>query len=114
MQLVQSGQLRALVKFDRRPFPALSDLPTITAVLPNYEEITVWLGLVAPKGTPTAIIDKLHAEIVKALADPSVRAKAETAGLFVATSTPAEFAAFIRKEAKRWSTVVKETGIQYD
>jgi tripartite-type tricarboxylate transporter receptor subunit TctC len=114
MQLVQSGQLRALVKFDRRPFPALSDLPTITAVLPNYEEITVWLGLVAPKGTPMAIIDKLHAEIVKALADPSVRAKAETAGLFVATSTPAEFAAFIRKEANRWSTVVKETGIQYD
>jgi tripartite-type tricarboxylate transporter receptor subunit TctC len=82
--------------------------------LPNMDEITVWLGLVAPKGTPSAVIDKLQAEVAKALADPAVKAKADASGLFPATSTPAEFAAFIRKEAQRWSTVVKDTGMKYD
>lgn len=114
MPLVQSGQFRALAKFDSRPFPALPDLPTITSELPNYDEITVWLGLVAPKGTPAAIVDKLQAEVVKILADPAIKAKADAAGLFPATSTPAEFSTFIRKEAERWSTVVKETGLKYD
>jgi tripartite-type tricarboxylate transporter receptor subunit TctC len=114
MPLVQSGQFRALAKFDSRPFPALPGLPTITSELPNYEEITVWLGLVAPRGTPAAIVDKLQVEVAKILADPAIKAKADTAGLFPATSTPAEFAAFIRKEAERWSTVVKETGLRYD
>jgi tripartite-type tricarboxylate transporter receptor subunit TctC len=114
MPLVQSGQFRALTKFDSRPFPALPNIPTITTDLPGFEEITVWLGLVAPKGTPAAIVDKLHAEVVKILADPAIKAKADASGLFPATTTPAEFAAFIRREAARWSTVVKETGIQYD
>ncbi len=114
MPLVQSGQFRALAKFDSRPFPALPDVPIITAELPNYEEITVWLGLVAPKGTPAPIVEKLHAEVVKILSDPAIKAKADASGLFPATSTPAEFAAFIRKEAERWSTVVGETGLKYD
>jgi tripartite-type tricarboxylate transporter receptor subunit TctC len=114
MPLVQAGQFRALAKFDSRPFPALPNIPTITTDLPGFEEITVWLGLVAPKGTPAAIVDKLHAEVVKILADPAIKAKADASGLFPATTTPAEFAAFIRREAARWSTVVKETGIQYD
>jgi tripartite-type tricarboxylate transporter receptor subunit TctC len=114
MPLVQSGQFRALAKFDSRPFPASPDLPTITAELPNYEEITVWLGLVAPRGTPAAVVDKLQAEVVRILADPAIKAKADAAGLFPATSTPAEFSAFIRKEAERWSTVVRETGLKYD
>jgi tripartite-type tricarboxylate transporter receptor subunit TctC len=59
MPLVQSGQFRALAKFDSRPFPALPDVPIITTDLPGFEEITVWLGLVAPRGTPAAIVDKL-------------------------------------------------------
>jgi tripartite-type tricarboxylate transporter receptor subunit TctC len=114
MPLVQSGQFRALAKFDSRPFTAMPALPTITADLPGLEEVTVWLGLVAPKGTPRDIIDKLHAEVARILADPDIKAKADASGLFPATSTPAEFAAFIRKEAARWSTVVPETGLKYD
>jgi tripartite-type tricarboxylate transporter receptor subunit TctC len=114
MPLVQSGQFRALAKFDSRPFPALPDLPIITAELPSYDEITVWLGLVAPKGTPAAIVDKLQTEVVRILSDPAIKAKADASGLFPATSTPAEFAAFIRKEAERWSAVVRETGLKYD
>ena len=114
LSLIQGGQFRVLAKFDPRPFPPVPDLPLITTAMPNMDEITVWLGLVAPKGTPAAVIDKIQAEVAKALADPAVKAKADASGLFPATSTPAEFAAFIRKEAQRWSTVVKETGMKYD
>jgi tripartite-type tricarboxylate transporter receptor subunit TctC len=114
LSLIQGGQFRVLAKFDPRPFPPVPDLPLITTDVPNMDEITVWLGLVAPKGTPSAVIDKLQAEVAKALADPTVKAKADASGLFPATSTPAEFAAFIRKEAQRWSTVVKDTGMKYD
>jgi tripartite-type tricarboxylate transporter receptor subunit TctC len=114
MPLVLSGQFRALAKFDARPFPPLPNLPTITADLPGFDDIAVWLGLVAPKGTPAPIVDAIAREVAKILADPAIKAKADAAGLFPATSTPAEFAALIRKEAQRWSAVVKETGLQYD
>jgi tripartite-type tricarboxylate transporter receptor subunit TctC len=114
LSLIQGGQFRVLAKFDPRPFPPVPDLPLITTAVPNMDEITVWLGLVAPKDTPAAVIDKIHAEVAKALADPAVKAKADASGLFPATSTPAEFAAFIRKEAQRWSSIVKETGMKYD
>jgi tripartite-type tricarboxylate transporter receptor subunit TctC len=114
LSLIQGGQFRVLAKFDPRPFPPVPDLPLVTTEIPSMDEITVWLGLVAPKGTPPAVIDKLQAEVAKALADPAVKAKADASGLFPATSTPAEFAAFIRNEAQRWSTVVKETGMKYD
>ncbi len=114
LSLIQSGQFRVLAKFDPRPFPPVPDLPLITADVPGLDEITVWLGLVAPRGTPAAIIDKLQAEVAKALADPSIKTKADASGLYPVTNTPAEFAAFIRKEAERWSKVVKETGMRYD
>jgi tripartite-type tricarboxylate transporter receptor subunit TctC len=116
LPLIQDGRFRVLAKFDRRPFPLLPNLPLVAeaAGLPNFEEITVWLGLVAPKGTPQEIINKLQQQITQALADPDVKQKADAAGLFPSTSTPAEFRTFIQQEADRWSTVVKETGIQYD
>ena len=114
--LIQDGKFRVLAKFDRRPFPPLPNLPVVAdaAGLPNFEEITVWLGLVAPKGTPQGIVDKLQRQLSQILVDPGIKQKADAAGLFPSSSTPAEFRTFIRQEAQRWSTVVKETGIQYD
>lgn len=112
--LIESGQFRVLAKFDERPFPLVPDAPTVTTVLPKLDEIVVWLGLVAPKDTPPAIIEKLQREVAKILLDPAVKARADAAGLYPATDTPAEFAAFIRKEAERWSKVVAESGMKYD
>jgi tripartite-type tricarboxylate transporter receptor subunit TctC len=112
--LIQSGQFRVLAKFDDRPFPPAPNAPAIQASVPNLDQITVWLGLVAPKGTPTAIVSKLQQEVAKVLADPAIKAKADAAGLYPATSTPAEFAAFIKTEADRWSKVVAESGMKYD
>ncbi len=114
LSMIQGGQFRVLAKFDPRPFPPVPDAPFIASEVPKLEEITVWLGLVAPRGTPAAIIDKLNAEVAKILADPAIKAKADASGLFPATNTPAEFSAFIRREAERWSVIVKETGMKYD
>ena len=114
LSLIQSGRFRVLAKFDPRPFPPAPDVPFITQDIPGLDEITVWLGIVAPKGTPAPIIDKLQGEVAKALANPAIKEKANASGLYPATTTPAEFADFIRKEAQRWSAVVKESGMRYD
>src|SRR5256885_13066050 len=77
LSLIQSGAFRVLAKFDPRPFPPVPDLPIITAEVPTMDEITVWLGLVAPKGTPAAIIDKLQTEVAKIPPDPGTQANAD-------------------------------------
>jgi tripartite-type tricarboxylate transporter receptor subunit TctC len=116
MPLAQSGQIRLLAKMDSREHPSLPALPTAAAAgdLPGLEDLSVWLGLVAPKGTPPAIIAKLQQKTAQILSDPAVKEKSERTGNYAMTSTPAEFAAFIRKEADRWSRVLKETNIRYD
>jgi tripartite-type tricarboxylate transporter receptor subunit TctC len=115
LPLIQSGDLRALAKLDNRPFPALPDLPTLDdAAGLHLGNLTVWLGLVAPHGTPSAIVDKLQAETAKILNDPAIKARADAVGLYPVSSTPAEFAAFITSEAARWQPVVKKSGLHFD
>ena len=114
--LIASGQLRALAKMDRNAPPSMADVPpaAVAADLPDLDDMSVWLGLVAPKGTPKPIIDKINAEVVKILTDPAVKEKSERAGNYPVTSTPEQFSAFIRKEAARWEKVIKDTGIKFD
>jgi tripartite-type tricarboxylate transporter receptor subunit TctC len=114
--LIASGQVRPLAKLDRDTPPSMADIPTLAdaAGLPDLGDISIWLGLVAPKGTPRPIIDKIHAEVVKVLTDPVVKEKSERTGNHPVTSTPEQFAAFIRNEAERWSNVIKDTGIKFD
>jgi tripartite-type tricarboxylate transporter receptor subunit TctC len=115
LPLIQSGDLRALAKLDSRPFPALPDLPTLDAAADlHLGDLTVWLGLVAPHGTPAAVIDKLQGETEKILNDPAIKARANAVGLYLSSSTPAEFSAFIRSEAARWQPVVKKSGLHFD
>ncbi len=115
LPLIQSGDLRALAKLDPRPLPAVADLPTLQAATGvDLGEVAVWLGLVAPRATPPAIVDKLAQEVAKILGDPQVKAKADAVGLFPATDTPPEFAAFIQHEAQRWPEVVKKSGMHFD
>jgi tripartite-type tricarboxylate transporter receptor subunit TctC len=114
--LIASGQLRALAKLDRDAPPSMADIPTLAdaAGLPAIEDISIWLGLVAPKGTPKPIVDKINAEVVKVLSDPAVKEKSERTGNYPVTATPEQFAAFIRREADRWRKVIPETGIKFD
>src|SRR5262249_21916013 len=112
--LIQSGQIRVLAKFDDRPSPPAPGAPPIGTIVKGIDAISVWLGLVAPKGTSPAIAEKIQREVAKVLTDPAIKAKADAAGLFPVTTTPAEFAAFMAREAERWSVVVKESGMRYD
>jgi tripartite-type tricarboxylate transporter receptor subunit TctC len=115
LSLIQSGHLRALAKLDTRPFQPIPDLPTLDAATGiNLGDLTVWNGLVAPHGTPTAVVDKLAAEAAKVLNDPAFKTKAEAVGIFPVSSTPAEFATFIRTQAARWPEIVKKSGMHFD
>ena len=114
--LIESGKVRALAKLDRNAPASMASIPTLAdaAGLPNLEDMSGWLGLVAPKGTPRPIIDKLQQKVVQILSDPAMREKSERTGASPFTSTPEAFAQFIRQEAERWAPVLKETGIKFD
>ncbi len=113
--MIAGGKARALAKLDQRkePYP---DVPTLAAAgeLQNFDDLAVWLGMVAPKGTPKPIVDKLNAEIVHILSEPDVKAKFDQAGNFAVTDTPEDFSAFIRKEATRWEKALKDANIKFD
>jgi tripartite-type tricarboxylate transporter receptor subunit TctC len=114
--LIESGKVRALAKLDRRTAGSMENVPTLAdaAGLPDLEDMSVWLGLVAPKGTPKPIIDKMQQKVAQIMADPAMRDKSERIGAFPMTSTPEEFGQFIRQEAGRWQKVLQETNIKYD
>jgi tripartite-type tricarboxylate transporter receptor subunit TctC len=114
--LIASGTVRALAKLARDAPPSMAEIPALAeaASLPDLEDISVWLGLVAPRGTPKPIIDKVHDEVVRILADPALKEKSERTGNYPVTSAPEEFSAFIRKEAERWSRVIRDSNIKFD
>jgi tripartite-type tricarboxylate transporter receptor subunit TctC len=114
LPLIQAGKLRALARLNSRPLPALPDVKplAVEAGIPALEDISTWIGLVAPAGTPRDIIDKVQREIVKMYADPVIADKLEKSGISTASSTPEEFAAFVRNELDRWGQVFRDSGIQ--
>ncbi|MFL6798995.1 MAG: Bug family tripartite tricarboxylate transporter substrate binding protein [Xanthobacteraceae bacterium] len=113
LPLIQSGKLRALAKLNSQPLPALPDVQplAVAASLPALDDISTWIGFVAPKGTPRAIIEKIHHDIEVMYADPVIAERLRNAGISAATSTPEEFALFVRKELDRWSSVFRDSGI---
>jgi tripartite-type tricarboxylate transporter receptor subunit TctC len=105
-----SGKLRALGVTTPKRYPELPDVPTIAeAGVPGFEA-TVWLGLLAPPGTPREIVQKLNAAVVRVLAAPEARRLMASAGVEVATSSPEEFGRLLQSEFERWGKVVRETG----
>jgi len=104
------GKLKALAVTTTRRSPDLPDVPTMDEAGVKGYEATIWLGMLAPKGTPREIVDKLNTDIRKVLADPEARKLMRKAGVEVATSTPEEFQALLQEELDRWGKVVKETG----
>jgi tripartite-type tricarboxylate transporter receptor subunit TctC len=89
----------------------LPDIPTIAEFLPGYEA-SAWVGLGAPKGTPTEIVEKLNNEINAALADPKIKARLADLGGTVLPGSPADFGKLIADETEKWAKVVKYAGIK--
>ncbi len=110
----KSGKLVGLGLTSARRDPTLPNIPTIAeAGLPGYE-LLEYQGIVAPAGTPSAIINRLHQEIVKSLAAPDLKERFTSSGTYVVGSTPEELANHVKKELITWSKVIKAAGIHFD
>jgi tripartite-type tricarboxylate transporter receptor subunit TctC len=109
--LVREGKLRALAVTSATRFPAAPELPTmIESGYPGFESV-LSMGLMAPAGTPSAIIEKIHQDAVKALEPAEVRKRLSDIGMEVIGNSPAEFAAVIKAETPQWAKVIKDAGI---
>jgi tripartite-type tricarboxylate transporter receptor subunit TctC len=107
---IKSGKLRAIAVTGPSRFAELPDVPTISeAGIPGFV-ITGWFGVLAPAATPREIVNKLAAEIVRVVQHAGVRERFAALGTVPVSSSPAEFAAFIRSEIDKWSKVVKASG----
>jgi tripartite-type tricarboxylate transporter receptor subunit TctC len=107
---LMSGKLRALGVSTGKRYAELPDVPTIAeAGVPGYDA-TIWLGLLAPKGTPVEIVHKLNSDITRILSTPEAKKLMASAGVDVATSSPEEFGRLMQSELDRWGKVVRETG----
>jgi tripartite-type tricarboxylate transporter receptor subunit TctC len=110
--LVKEGKVRALAVTGPARSSIFPDLPTIAeSGVPGYEAVLHY-GIVAPAGTPRAIVDRLNRELRAALASDEVRARLATAGAEPLPSTPEEYAADIDREETKWSRIVKEAGVK--
>ena len=111
---IKAGKLRPLAVTGATRSPQLPDVPTVMeSGVPGYEAY-VWMGLLAPKGTPAAIVEKIQRDVVAVLQTNEVRGYMATAGIEVVGSTPAEFGKFFRAEREQWAKVVRETGAKAD
>ena len=109
---IKTGRLRALGTGGKERVPALAEYPTISeAGLTGYEALN-WWGLLAPAGTPPAVIARLHKALEEAQDSPEIQAQFEKEGAATRKMSTAEFGAFIESEMKKWERVVKEAGIK--
>jgi tripartite-type tricarboxylate transporter receptor subunit TctC len=111
---IQAGKTRALAVTSEKRLPSLPNVPTMAELGFPQATVSNWLGLVAPKGTPPAVVKKLNDAYNKALAMPDIRDKIVAPGNEVGGGPPEEFAAFIAAEGKRWPVIVKSAGIKVE
>jgi tripartite-type tricarboxylate transporter receptor subunit TctC len=112
MPHLKSGKLRALAVTGAQRSAAVPEVPTIAeSGFPGFEA-TAWYGVLAPAGTPKAIVTRLHDEIVGALKVPEVKERLEMVGFELVGGTPEAFGAYIKSEIKKWAQVVKTAGIK--
>jgi tripartite-type tricarboxylate transporter receptor subunit TctC len=108
MPLVTAGRLRAIAISTDNRSPALPDLPTVAeSGVPGYYA-TGWYGMLAPAGTPQAVIDRLHGAVVKVLGVPEIRKRLAMEGATAVGNTPAEFGKFIREEITKWRKIIRD------
>ena len=107
---LNSGKIKALAVSTRKRYDDLPDVPTLDEAGVKGYDATIWLGLLAPPGTPRDIVDKLNTSITKILSTPEAKKLMASAGVDVATSSPEDFHKLMQSELDRWGKVVKETG----
>ena len=108
---IESGRLRGLATTGPKRMAALPDLPAAKEILPNFEVVN-WYAMVVRAGTPPEIVTRLNQEVVNALHQPDVAARAATLGLDLVGSTPAQFATLQRVEIAKWGEVIRTANIK--
>jgi tripartite-type tricarboxylate transporter receptor subunit TctC len=112
IQHIRSGRIRAIAVTSAKRDRQLPEVPTIAESGLQGYEIVAWFGLVAPAGTPSAIINRLHAEIVKALKDPGLLDRLDKLGFEPVGNSPGEFSAFVKAQADTLGQVIRSAGIK--
>jgi len=110
---MQNGRLRGLAVSSPKRLPALPDIPTVMEAGYKYQ-VNNWHGVIAPKGTPKAVIDKLNSEINKAIKDPDFAKRIAQDGLEPAGGTPEAFGELLKREVAEWAEVVKAANVKSD
>ena len=111
---IKAGKLRALAVTSSQRVSALPDVPTLSeTVSPGFNSIS-WIGLLAPAGTPAAVVDKIAADVREVLDNPEVKGRVVDLGGIPRSTTPAEFAQLIESDRKRYAKIIKERGITVD
>jgi len=110
---IKGGRLRALAVTSAERDPALPDTPTVAETVPGYEA-TAWFGIGMPKGTPREIIEKVNAEVNRALADPKMRERLAELGGKPIAGTPEDFGRVIQGETDKWAKVVTASGAKVE
>jgi tripartite-type tricarboxylate transporter receptor subunit TctC len=111
IEYIRAGRLLALAVTTATRLELLPDIPTVGEFVPGYE-VSGWLGIGAPRNTPTEIIDKLNREIGTALADPKMKARLADLGAEVLAGSPADFGMLIVKDTEKWAKVIRAAKIK--
>ena len=114
LSLIQAKRLRPLAVSTRERTPALPDVPTVMEAGYKDYEVIGWFGLLAPGGTPPAVVDALSAEISRMMTTPAIRDRAAQEGATPVGNKPAEFERFLRSEIAKWTPIIQKTGIKVD
>lgn len=109
---IQAGKLRPIAVSSGKRLPALPDVPTIAEAGQKGFDVESWQAVFVPAGTPDAIVDRLHAEIMKIIDTPDVQARLEKAGMQPSRMKPQELARYQKAEVDKWAKVIKAAGIQ--
>ena len=111
---IKAGRLRALAVTGAQRSAQLPELPTLAESGLNGYAAYVWMGLLAPKGTPASVIDRLQRELVAVLASSEVKHYMNSASIEAVGSSPAEFDAYFREEKELWAKIIREVGIKVE
>jgi tripartite-type tricarboxylate transporter receptor subunit TctC len=111
---MKTGKLRALAVTSEQRWPFTPELPTLAEEGIKGFAAVNWWGILFPAGVPRAIIDKVNADVVRALATPDVKTRLGEVGVEAITSTPEQFGQFMASEAARWGKLVKEANLRVD
>ena len=110
---IATGRLKLLATGAARRTPAIPDTPTVSETIPGFE-LATWYAIFLPRHTPPAVVNRLHAELVKILVSPAIERQFAQNGVEPANSTPQELAAYMRIETNRWGKVIKASGIRLE